>query len=104
MKRAEVIFIAVVLAVFGVALLLDFTVPTRTEQTTEVDAGQFVSTGWYCPVPPGEGTEAFMSTANLGSSALGLRRSAIGGTGQSIVDQTSLLPAAPATRPFPTSG
>lgn len=90
MRRAEVTFLAVVLAVLAVGLVMDFTLPTRSADDPELNAGQFVSTGWYCPVPPGEGIEAVMTTANLGTSALGLRRSAIGGTTQSGVDQVPL--------------
>ncbi|HEX2150170.1 MAG TPA: DUF5719 family protein, partial [Actinomycetota bacterium] len=88
--RSEMTFLAAVVALLGVGLLLDFTLPARSADQPESNAGQFVSTGWYCPVPPGEGTEATMSTANLATSALGLRRSAIGGTGQSEVEQTTL--------------
>lgn len=90
MRRFEVIFIAVVISAMAGGLLLDATVPTREQQDSEIDAGQFVSTGWYCPVPPGPDISATMATGNLGSSALGLRRSAIGGTAQSDVEQASL--------------
>lgn len=90
MRRTEVTFLAVVVAVLGLGVLLDLTLPTRSTDAPELSAGQFVSTGWYCPVPPGEEIEAVMSTANLETSALGLRRSAIGGTTQSAVEQASL--------------
>ncbi len=90
MKRSEIVFIAVVLGVLSVGLLLELTVPTRSVEANRVEAGQFISTGWYCPVPPGDAKDAIMSTANLASSALGLRRSSIGGSAQSIVDQISI--------------
>jgi hypothetical protein len=90
LRRSEVTFLAVVVAALAIGLLLDFTIPTRAVRQPEVEGGQFVSSGWYCPVPQGEGIDATMSTANLGTSALGLRRSAIGGTGQSALDQASL--------------
>jgi hypothetical protein len=90
MRRSEVTFIAVVVVVLGLGLLLDATTETRVAEETPATPGQFVSTGWYCPVPSGEGLDATMTTANLGRAPLGIRRSAIGGTGQSAVEQTSL--------------
>lgn len=92
MRRSEVTFIGVVVAALVIGLLLDFTIATRTVRPAEVEGGRFVSSGWYCPVPQGEGIDATMSTANLGTAALGLRRSAVGGTGQSALDQASLPP------------
>lgn len=90
MRRTEVSFLAVVVAVLGLGLVLDFTLPTRSVDAPELNSGQFVSTGWYCPVPQADGIEATMTTANLGTAALGLRRSAIGGTTQSAVEQVPL--------------
>ncbi len=90
MRRSEVIFIAVVVAAIAAGILFDATVPSGAQEEVQMDAGRFVSTGWYCPVPPGEDVDATMATGNLGTSALGLRRSAIGGTAQSAVDQASI--------------
>lgn len=90
MRRSEVSFLAAIVAALAIALLLDFTIPTRALEDPEVSGGQFVSSGWYCPVPADDGIDATMSTANLGTEALGVRRSAIGGTGQSALDQASL--------------
>lgn len=104
MKRTEITFLAVVVAVLGLGLLLDFTLPTRAADRPELGSGQFVSTGWYCPVPPAEGIEATMSTANLGTSALGLRRSAIGGMGQSAVEEASLPARSTSNKPVSEFG
>lgn len=90
MKRHEVIFVGLVVLAMAVGILVDVAVTPAAREQAEVDAGQFVSTGWYCPVPPGEDTEATMVTANLGTSPLGLRRSAIGGGAQSAVDRANL--------------
>ncbi|CAN5862885.1 hypothetical protein BH23ACT12_BH23ACT12_13100 [soil metagenome] len=104
MRRSEIMFAALVVCVLGVGLVLDRVLPTRAADRTELNSGQFVSTGWYCPVPPGEGIEATMSTANLGASALGLRRSAIGGTGQSAVEQASIPARSTSNKPVSEFG
>jgi hypothetical protein len=90
MRRSEVTFVGVVAALALLFLLLDATAEPRRATEPRSSPGQFVSTGWYCPVPSAEGLEGTMTTANLGEAPLGLRRSAIGGTGQSAVEQTSL--------------
>jgi hypothetical protein len=90
MRRSEISFLGAVAAFLLLILLFDATTDPRAAEEAQVDQGQFVSTGWYCPVPAAEGLEGTMVTANLGEDALGLRRSAIGGTGQSAVEQTPL--------------
>lgn len=90
MKRAEVTFIALVLVIFGAGVLIDVAAPSRGGDRARVDAGPFVSSGWYCPAPSGEGVNSTMATANLDSSAVRLRRSAVGGTTQSGLDELNL--------------
>lgn len=90
MRRSEITFLGAVVAALAIGLLLDFTIPTRALEQPEANGGQFVSSGWYCPVPAEDGIDAVMSTANLGTAALGVRRSTVGGTGQSALDQASL--------------
>ena len=90
MRRSELVFVGIVAAVLVGALMLDVTIPSRSQEPSQGDGGRFVSTGWYCPVPPGDDIEATMATGNLGTSTLGLRRSAIGGSGQSAIDEATL--------------
>lgn len=90
MRRAEIGFLGAVVAVLLLGLVLDTTLPSRAEDPDSAEPGRFESSGWYCPVPPGEDVEATIVSGNLGDSALGLRRSAIGGSNQSAVDEASL--------------
>lgn len=83
-------FVGALAVLVGAGVLVDVVVPGRTLEAGQVAPGAFVSTGWYCPVPPGDAFQSTMSVANLGESELGLRRSAVGGTIQSEVEELTV--------------
>ena len=94
MKQSELIFVGVLLAVVALgAVLVDVLIPQASRRTAVNGTGPVWSSGWYCPSPPtSEEFQASMSTANPGRRALGLRRFAVGGAGQSAYVQSDLEP------------
>ncbi|MDQ4149850.1 MAG: DUF5719 family protein [Actinomycetota bacterium] len=92
MRRQEFAFLGAFVLVLGLALFLDRNLRPVPRSVRLEDPGRFVSAGWYCPAPGGEDIDAVMSATNLGRSALGLRRFAVGGSGQSNVQQAMLGP------------
>ena len=94
MKQSELIFAGVLLSIVAVgAILVDVLIPQANSRTAVNGTGPVLSSGWYCPSPTStEEFQAFMSTANPGPSALGLRRFAVGGSGQSAFAQSNLEP------------
>lgn len=74
MKRGEAA-IFVLLALLMVALGLgDDYLPRKTVVRAQETPGTFLSSVWYCPVPKDEGFTNFISTSNLGTQPVHLRR------------------------------
>lgn len=79
MKHTELIFVAVVTMLLGLGLALDVMFEPRPAREASARTGQHLASGQYCPAPSGDGVRAVMTTANVGDSPLGLRRTAVGG-------------------------
>jgi len=93
MRRTEAWFLAIFLVCAGLALFLDARIAPAKPEDPKLGQTRFVSGGWYCPVPAGEGVQGVMSTANLGRRSIKLRRSAVGEGNESAVSKTSDLAA-----------
>lgn len=77
MRRAEWVFALAIVVIAGAAYGLD-RLPERRAGDPPPPAGRFLSLGWYCPLPPGEGIASSLSTVNLGPETVRLRRWAVG--------------------------
>lgn len=84
MKPTALTAAAVALVVMACGVLLDRLVPARPEAGPAApgagSAGRFLSTGWYCPVPPGDGLSSLAAVTNLGDEPLRLRRWGVAGS------------------------
>lgn len=90
MKYAEWIFVAAVTAILVLGLVLDMVFEPRSTQEPATQTRQHLASGSYCPVPSGD-VNSIMTTTNLDSGPLGLRRSALG-AGGSEPQQVTLEP------------
>jgi hypothetical protein len=92
MKQSELVFVGILVAVaLLAAVLIDVLIPNPQVSSNVANAGAYISSGWYCPAPStAEDVQATMVTANPGPRPLGLRRLAVGGSGESAVVQGNL--------------
>ena len=92
MKHSELVFVGVLVAIAAAgAVLVDILIPASEPARPSPTGGEVISSGWYCPAPPGgEEFQSAMAIANVGDDTLGLRRFAVGGSGQSEVAQGNL--------------
>jgi uncharacterized protein DUF5719 len=75
MKRGEVIgFLVLVAIMVGLGVGDRYLGKRTVEVSSRDDNGPVFSTVWYCPVPSSEDLNSFISTANLASTPVHLRR------------------------------
>lgn len=92
MRRGEAAFLAMAVAAVGGFLILDAAVPRAPARKPAPPAGRFLSSGWYCPLPPDEGFNSLTSTTNLGDDPVHLRRWTVGGSRQSALKEGEVGP------------
>ncbi|HVE75742.1 MAG TPA: DUF5719 family protein [Actinomycetota bacterium] len=89
MRRTEIAFIAVLLAIIAAAPVVDARLERRGAEPAP-STGRVISAGWYCPTPPGDSIDNIISTANVSDSTMRLRRSAIGGGDATAIIESDL--------------
>lgn len=102
MRRSEILFAMVILAVLLGSWALNGQVPSRSPGAAPAAAAPPapLSEGWYCPVPTPQGLGATVETANLGAAPVTLRQTGLGtGSGMQVTATAGSLVSAPvATR------
>ena len=92
MRRSEIAFAlvaAILIAFFGFA---DRIFPRAEVDEAPAGAGRFLSSGWYCPVPTGEGFNSQVATTNLGEEPVRVRRWSIAGSQRSSYHADEVAP------------
>lgn len=92
MKRWEPVVAAGFLLLMAGAFALDRAIPRAPLANPSQPASRPLSTGWYCPLPGGEGTTASVSAANLGDEPVRLRVWGAGNSQASIPSERDLAP------------
>lgn len=79
MRAGEKLFLTVVVVLAGAGVAVDRFAEGRPPPVPQEAAGRFLSSGWFCPAPSGEGIDTVVATTNLGDEGVHLRRYGIGG-------------------------
>ena len=90
MRRGELIFFVVVIAFMAAFGFADRILPKRSAEEVETEGGRFLSSGWYCPTPIGQGFTSHIGTTNLGEDVVRLRRWSIAGSQKSAYNAADL--------------
>lgn len=101
-RRSDVLFAFVVLAILGGSFALDRTISSQPPSDDVIAGGKFVSIGWYCPAP--EGLESEMASTNVGNESVRLRRGTAGGSKASAVEESELAVQRRSSVPLGTFG
>lgn len=88
MRRSDLAYVLVVLAILGGSFAVDRAVSSKPPPDDVIGSGRFVSIGWYCPAP--EGLDAEMASTNVGNEPVRLRRGTAGGAKASVVEESEL--------------
>jgi hypothetical protein len=91
-RRGELLFVVLVVALMGAFGFADRFLPKPKAQELETEGGRFLSSGWYCPTPAGQGFVSQIGTTNLGEDVVRLRRWSIAGSQKSAYNAADLAP------------
>jgi hypothetical protein len=91
MRRSEWGAVALVVLAAAAVLAGGRFIHPASPVASGIRSGRSISTGWYCPSPPGD-VSSVMSTINLDIRPAHLRRSAAGGSKTSAYSETDLPP------------
>lgn len=92
MRRGELAFFILVVALMSAFGFADRFLPKPKAEEVETEGGRFLSSGWYCPVPIGQGFTSQIGTTNLGDDVVRLRRWSIAGSQKSAYNAADLAP------------
>ena len=92
MRRTELVFALVAAILIAFFAFADRIFPRAEVDEAPAGAGRFLSSGWYCPVPTGEGFNSQIATTNLGEEPVRVRRWSIAGSQRSSYHAAEVAP------------